>query len=151
MLDNTFGIFTDIQNQTLDGARKSFLGKGVKYPVALDGQFQKDLQLVDDINVINQSLNVILNTKRGERFFLPEFGTDIHKHLFQPNVFVARDLIKDEILRCIKLWEKRITSISVTFAEEELESTASFIISYTIMSTGQLGEYLYIPENYISE
>lgn len=151
MLDNSFGIFDNLNNHTLETARKELLGRGIKYPVSLNEEFTKDLELVDDVSVINQSISLILKTRRGERFFLPNFGTDIHRYLFEPNVFISRDLIKDEIVRAIQQWEPRVTNVRVDFSEDGYDSEAKYIVTYTIISSSQLGEFIYTPDNYITE
>lgn len=62
---------------------------------------------------IRQSLQVILSTREGTRFFLPGFGTRLYGLLYDSNDFSLKDKLDIEIRRCVGIWEKRVTIISL--------------------------------------
>lgn len=64
-----------------------------------------------DVNVINQSIEMILGTITGERLFNPSFGSN-----FQLRVFDSMDeemgvRLLDDVVRAIKTWEDRVTIV----------------------------------------
>ena len=54
---------------------------------------------------INQSINHILSTRIGTRFFLPEFGSKLYTLIFEPNDFILYDLIKRYVKEALEKWE----------------------------------------------
>ena len=42
-------------------------------------------------------------------------------------------------------------NVRVDFSEEGYDSEAKYIVTYTIISSSQLGEFIYTPDNYITE
>jgi len=54
-----------------------------------------------DTDLIRQDLLNHFNTKRGERYMLPDFGTDIHEILMDPLDSFSKDKIKEEVKRVI--------------------------------------------------
>jgi hypothetical protein len=62
-------------------ANSSFLGSGLSFPLRIgaDGDFV----LSQEVNQVEESIQVILGTKPGERRMLPTFGSDLHKLVFE--------------------------------------------------------------------
>lgn len=54
---------------------------------------------------INQSINHILSTRIGTRFFLPDFGSKLYTLIFEPNDFILYDLLKRYIKEALEKWE----------------------------------------------
>lgn len=50
---------------------------------------------------IKSDLMHLLLTNKGERLYLPEFGTDLKKYLFEPNIVTVQANIRDEIQKAI--------------------------------------------------
>tara|TARA_B100000963_G_C22099076_1_gene439904 strand:- start:89 stop:472 length:384 start_codon:yes stop_codon:yes gene_type:complete len=50
---------------------------------------------------IKSSLMHLLLTNKGERLYSPEFGTDLKKFLFEPNIVTIQNDIKGEIQKAI--------------------------------------------------
>ena len=57
-------------------------------------------EYVYNVNAIKQSIKNILSTRKGTRIFNAEFGSDIHKYLFE---------IMNEIVIAVGRWEPRVT------------------------------------------
>ncbi len=65
--------------------------------------------LLYDIASLYQAIDNLLNTKRGERLFRPEYGLDLEDELFELTDKYTDDLILKEIIDSINLNEPRIT------------------------------------------
>jgi len=74
-----------------------------KHPVT------KDLQNVKDFNAIKKSVQNLVLTKPGERFFNPSIGSRLSGLLFEPMDFISSDAVKSEIEYTIKAFEPRIS------------------------------------------
>lgn len=69
----------------------------------------KDIKVDFDENAIKNSLKNILATIPGERFLIPEFGTNLKQYLFSPVTQSTAKSIGETILRSIETWEPRVT------------------------------------------
>jgi phage baseplate assembly protein W len=49
-----------------------------------------------------------MSTKRGERLFNPEFGTDIERYLFEPCDDITSAKIYADIYGAIRKWDARV-------------------------------------------
>jgi len=72
-----------------------------------DGKEEKD-QFLYNVDDIFQSIQNIIETPKGTRAFLPEFGCDLEQYLFDPNTEETRFAILMEIYEAIKRWEPRV-------------------------------------------
>lgn len=73
-----------------------------------------------DIPVINQSIELILGTLIGERFFNPMFGSNLPLRIFENIDESTGEQIIEDVIGAIKRWEDRIYII-----EEEVRLTVS--------------------------
>ncbi len=68
--------------------------------------------LVDDkvynLESIYQSIHNIINTEKGQRLFLPEFGIDLWKFLFEPMTDEIVMEVYMEVYDALEYWEPRI-------------------------------------------
>lgn len=62
-----------------------------------------------DVDVINQSIEMILGTMYGERLFNPGFGFGLQYRIFESMSSSKAESLLDEISTAIKRWEDRIT------------------------------------------
>jgi phage baseplate assembly protein W len=76
---------------------------------------------------IRANLIHLLLTRRGSRYFLPDFGTRLYQFIFDQNDMVTFGLIEEEIRSVVKKYIPNldITKIEVKNAEEDLESGGS--------------------------
>ncbi|MFT5654881.1 MAG: phage baseplate assembly protein W [Arenicella sp.] len=134
-----------------------FWGTGWSFPPTFDlGNCQ--LQLVRDEININQSIDIILSTLRGERTLLPDFGSDVCRYLFKD----ADETVTGEIAYSVRHnlldHEPRIDVDDVTVdIEGETELTIIVNIVYTIRSTNSRHNHVFpfsvaegtnLPSNY---
>ena len=75
---------------------------------------------VTDTKAIKADLMHLILTNKGERLYLPDFGTDLRKHLFQPYDEITTSQIKDEINEAVKKYipNLRITDVELTEAPQ---------------------------------
>lgn len=78
---------------------------------------------------VRANLIHLLLTRKGTRYYLPDFGTRIYEYIFDQNDFVSWNLIEEEIRDAIKKYIPNldINSITVIGAEndpEEVKSTS---------------------------
>ena len=55
-----------------------------------------------DADAIRADLLHLLLTNKGERLYLPDFGSDLKKYIFEPNDDVTHEQIKDNLNQTIK-------------------------------------------------
>ena len=72
-------------------------------------------------------------TRKGQRLYNPDFGTDLLKYIFEPNDTLTLSDIKDEINTTIKKYlpDLNITTLEVV-QSEEIEYAATIKIAYTV-------------------
>jgi phage baseplate assembly protein W len=70
---------------------------------------------------VRANLIHLLLTKKGSRYFLPDFGTRIYEYIFDQNDMVTFSLIEDEIREGVKKYipNLEINSIDIVSAEED--------------------------------
>lgn len=73
-----------------------------------------DVIVTKNFNAIKQSINNLLLTTPGERFFNPNIGSRIYNLLFEPLDFITGNQVKSEVEYTIKAFEPRVSLISVT-------------------------------------
>lgn len=104
-----------------------------------DWAFDLEIQLrksgeIKNVDVINQSIEMILMTLPGERLFNPTFGSDFQLRLFDT---IDRDMLEqliDDTVGAIKRWEDRIIIIEaeVKLSINPDNNSASIYIPYII-------------------
>jgi len=78
--------------------------------------FFLDLNTVDSKAIKADLLHLIL-TNKGERLYLPDFGTNLRKYLFDPYDGITENEIKSEISDAIKKYIPNLKVNSITFDE----------------------------------
>jgi phage baseplate assembly protein W len=76
---------------------------------------------------VRANLIHLILTRRGSRYYLPDFGTRIYEYIFEQNDFVTWNLIEEEIRESVKKYIPNldINSITVTSAEDEPNAVMS--------------------------
>ena len=94
--------------------------------------FYVDLTETDE-TAIKADLVHLLMTQKGERYYLPDLGTDLLKYIFQPNDTQTLSAIKDEISVTVQRYlpNLNINEITVERLEDE-RFEARVRIDYTI-------------------
>ena len=73
----------------------------------------------DDNSAIKADLMHLILTRRGQRLYNPDFGTDLLRFIFEPNDGLTLSGIKEEITSVVKKYlpNLQINEISVTESE----------------------------------
>lgn len=72
-----------------------------------------DISRKKDIEAIRQSVINILTTNRGERPFMPDFGANLSKYLFENFDSITSDRIKEEIRYALANYEPRVKILDI--------------------------------------
>lgn len=100
---------------------------GIDFPFrdSLEGKFLKMTGTRE--REIRADLIHLLLTKKGSRYFLPDFGTRLYQYIFDQNDAVTFGLIESEIRDSVKKYIPNLdlTSIVVVSAEDDPDQTVS--------------------------
>ena len=119
------------------------LGKGWAFPLKPSGE-QHNLQYLQGVDKVRQSIWLILQTEPGERIMRPNFGCGLRRYLMKPNNSATWAGIKRDIERALNRWEPRISLDQVTVTAGEEANVAMIAISYTLVRDGS-SENLVFP------
>lgn len=86
-----------------------------KHPVT------KDLLDVKDFNAIKKSVQNLLLTQPGERFFNPTIGSRLSELLFEPLSFINTSEVESQVSYVIKAFEPRVALKDVR-AEADIDA-----------------------------
>lgn len=94
--------------------------------------FFLDLTETDNQAIKADLLHLIL-TRRGQRLYNPDFGTDLLRFIFEPNDALTEEGIKDEIRTVVKKFLPKLKLDDIIIAASpESEYAAVVTLSYTI-------------------
>ncbi|MEA1930205.1 GPW/gp25 family protein [Halohasta litorea] len=121
---------------------EEFLGTGWRFPVGTDRRGDVAVSSADED--IQESIRIILGTAKGERLMRPEFGCDIHKHLFSAATPSTLNLIESSVREALVRWEPRIDIESVDAHTDDEEPNKVLIeIAYHVRTTNSLSNMVY--------
>ena len=87
----------------------------------------------DDQQAIKADLMHLILTRKGQRLYLPDFGTDLLKFIFEPEDGLTLDGIKQEITTVVKKYLPKLQVNSITVdPSSESEYAAVVRMDYTI-------------------
>lgn len=121
---------------------RDFLGTGWSFPVQTD--HKGDIQVSDAEKDIRESIKIILGTAKGERVMRPEFGCDIHEHLFSAVTPATRNLIESSVREALVRWEPRIDIETIdAYTNAEEPNKVLIEIEYYVRTTNSLSNMVY--------
>ena len=99
-----------------------------------DGKVGQFLNLTnEDSSAIKSDLMHLLLTRKGERLYLPDFGTDLLKYIFEFNDGSTRGDISRELNDVVKKYIPNLIINSVDVTESEQSEYAVVVrIDYTV-------------------
>jgi hypothetical protein len=113
---------------------KSFLGKGLKFPLQINAV--GGITMSDGADNIEENVCCIIGTAVGERVMRPRFGCRIHDFVFHPNSASTAGLISFYVREALHKHEPRITGIEVTAnPDPNRESVLLVDVNYKVRST----------------
>lgn len=96
-----------------------------------------------DVQVIISDLRNLLLTKQGERLMNPDFGTNIHRLVFELDTPVLEAQVEQEVTQAINKFEPRVTIIAVT--TERPSNQRTLIVNVQVKA---LDQFLTLGLNY---
>lgn len=96
-------------------------------------------------DAFSSDLLLLLLTQKGERYYEPDYGTDLLKYIFEPNDNLTASEVEQEIKRTVSLYIPALKINSVTFnwlvddegqpiSENQLNVTIKFTYSEDVFS-----------------
>ncbi len=117
-------------------------GKGWGFPVTAD--HRGDVELSAGQESIEDAIRIIIGTAKGERVMRPEFGCDIHDHVFDAINGATMSLAEESVKEALIAWEPRIDIDDVDASPDPDNPNRLMItIQYTIRSTNAEGNMVY--------
>ena len=113
-------------------AQKQFFG--IKYPFQNESEvnYYLDLNTSYEEKMKSELLHIIF-TPKGQRYRMPNFGTDVIKYLFEPNDSETWAGIKSEIRTQVSKYLPNITFEDITiYIDEKNENRAYADIKYSV-------------------
>jgi len=92
-----------------------------------------DLPVLKNERAINKSVRNIVQTIPGEKFFDPNFGSDVRSQLFELVDFGTADLIEQQILVALENYEPRIERVQVEVDPQPDRNEFNVTVIYDII------------------
>jgi phage baseplate assembly protein W len=134
-------LFLDIQEEPM-GISGNYL------PVPGSG---RDMKVAYDLNVIRNSIKNLFNTIPGERFLLPDYGSDLRRYLFEPISELNGSIIGREIYTSLVRWEPRVNVINIDVKGyiDELEYDVELVLQVPFLNEPLYLKGLLTREGYV--
>lgn len=120
---------------------RDFLGEGWAFPVSTDSRGDIEVSTAEDD--IRESIRIILGTAKGERLMRPDFGCDIHDHVFSAVTPATLNLIESSVREALVRWEPRIDVESIDADTAENPNEVLIEIEYRVRTTNSLSNMVY--------
>jgi phage baseplate assembly protein W len=85
-----------------------------------------------DKDAIRADLLHLLLTNKGERLYLPEFGSDLKKFIFEPNDEITHEQIKDNLNQTIIRFIPNLLINDISFRNDAIEELIIVELTYTV-------------------
>ena len=86
----------------------------------------------NDKDAIRADLLHLLLTNKGERLYLPDFGSDLRKYIFEPNDNITHDQIKDNLNETIKRYIPNLVVNDISFRNDDIQELIIVELTYTV-------------------
>ena len=127
----------------------SFLGTGWGFPPTFDPMANTVVMTSDEVD-IQQSLQILLSTRQGERVMVPDYGCNLDEMLFEPMTTTFKTHIAEMVRTAILHYEARIDLNSVTVDDsQETSGIILLVLDYTIRTTNS--RFNFVFPYYINE
>jgi len=107
-------------------------------PIQMESDLPGDIALKKDVEAVKQSVLNILKTNRGEKPFLPSFGSNIKSYLFENIDESTRILIEEDIVFSLRNFEPRVNIIFVNVENLEDNNEVKISIELEIITPIQV-------------
>jgi phage baseplate assembly protein W len=111
-----------------------FVGSGWAFPIGVNPH--GGIALASHENEIEQAIQMILLTPKGQRVMRPDFGCHVHELLFAQNDGTTAGLAVHYVTEALNMWEPRIRLLSVRAVHDANNDSRLLIeIDYEIKAT----------------
>tara|TARA_R100001440_G_scaffold5673_4_gene12087 strand:+ start:287 stop:688 length:402 start_codon:yes stop_codon:yes gene_type:complete len=93
----------------------------------------KDLPILKNEDAIKRSVRNVVETIPTEKFFNPDFGSDVYKSLFDFVDFGTANIIQDQIETSINNFEPRVDNVRVDVDPRPDENEFEVTVIYDIV------------------
>ena len=125
------------------GEDRTFLGQGWAFPPQFDTGITPT-KMVSANEDIQQSLHILLSTRKRERIMRPDFGCDLHELVFRNMDLTSRTQLIEAIEKAVLYYEPRITLDEVLLdTSEEPNGILRITLEYTIRMTNTRTNMVY--------
>jgi len=121
----------------------TFLGRGWSFPPTFNKNLE-EVEMVTEDQDIQESIEIILSTRLGERIMKPEFGCNLDELLFSPIDLTLTTYISDLIKTAILYFDPRVDLNKVIINKKnELEGVVLEELDYSIRTTNSRRNLVY--------
>lgn len=94
----------------------------IKFPLE-DDKEKNNLFLLNYVtkNALVSDLKLLLYTKKGQRYYMPDYGTNLEKFIFEPEDQTTEDQIIADLRQSVRDYMPEITINTVNFYTNENE------------------------------
>jgi phage baseplate assembly protein W len=122
--------------------RDNLPGAGWNFPVKTD--HKGDIALSAGETNIEDSIRIILGTAKGERIMQPDFGCEIHDHVFDNIDGTTLTLVEGSVEDALVQWEPRIDIDGIKARRDRKNPNKLLVdIDYTVRSTNSESNMVY--------
>jgi uncharacterized protein len=119
---------------------KAHLGRGLAFPVKPVNGGLRYAAYEEDIE---QAVQIILMTGRGERVMLNAFGSSARDMLFEPNSAALRARLTADVRKALEDWEPRINIERVEVTEGSEPTLVLVHVDYVVRATNNFYNRVY--------
>lgn len=113
---------------------KDFLGRGWKFPIAVDAAGRIALSEYEDD--VREAIRIILMTAKGERVMQPDFGAGLYDFVFASMSSTTLGRVQRAVEDALVKWEPRVEVTAVSVEPDEGEIGKLLInIDYRVRAT----------------
>lgn len=88
----------------------------IRFPIKDDVQKNRFVSMTQITKeALTSDLLLLLLTEKGERYYEPNYGTNLLKYIFEPNDSITATEIEQEIKRTVKLYIPTLTINKIQF------------------------------------
>ncbi len=131
---------------------QSFLGRGWSFPPQFDPE-EAGVQMVENVEDIQQSLDILLSTSLGERVMQPKYGCNMSDFQFEPVNNALLGILRSQVEKAILYHEPRIVVEKIEVTQPDsfdlIEGRITIEIDYVIARTNS--RYNYVFDYYLRE
>lgn len=119
-----------------------FLGTGWGFPPTFR-KTDQSVQMASGREDIEQSLEILLSTRVGERIMQPKYGCNLDRLIFEPLDSTLVTFVKDLVETAILYFEPRILVNKIGVEPVQNEGKLEINIDYTIAVTNTRYNYVF--------